>query len=185
MKHLVPIILSAALVSTPALSDAFEDNVEAALEAYRGGDYDAARRHMEQADRHLDAAKAAQLGRFLPPPFTGWRRIVADPKQLGAEALGGAVAQAAYTDGEQTISIKLVAGSALASSMAAMRSSFSYLSVTGQVEKVAGQNVVVDDDGSLQGLIDSRIVVEIEGEADVETKKAYFAAIDAPALSSY
>lgn len=177
--------LGAVAATTPAAADAFEDTLAAALEAYRGGDFDAARRQLDAAEGHLSEAKAAQLDRFLPAPFPGWRRQIGEPRQLSAVSLGGVVAQAAYTDGQQTISVKLVAGSALVSSMAAMRESFLNLSPSAQIERIAGRNVVIDESGSLQGLIDNRVVVEIEGQADLQTKKAYFAAIDAPALSAY
>ena len=177
--------LGAVAATTPAAADAFEDTLAAALEAYRGGDFDAARRQLDAAEGHLSEAKAAQLDRFLPAPFPGWRRQIGEPCQLSAVSLGGVVAQAAYTDGQQTISVKLVAGSALVSSMAAMRESFLNLSPSAQIERIAGRNVVIDESGSLQGLIDNRVVVEIEGQADLQTKKAYFAAIDAPALSAY
>ena len=63
-----------ALIGGAALADDFEDSVAAALDAYRAGDFKAAKEEIDFASQILSQMRAAQLEDFLPEPLDGWER---------------------------------------------------------------------------------------------------------------
>jgi hypothetical protein len=55
----------------------------------------------------------------------------------------------------------------------------------GTVKRVNRQKLVVTNDGEVQSLINNRIMVQITGSADADTKLAYFEALDMDGLKDF
>ncbi|MEM6423250.1 MAG: hypothetical protein AAF698_11710, partial [Pseudomonadota bacterium] len=64
--------LCALVTVQPARADEIEQALEAALEAYRAGDFATAEQEVEFASGLIRQRKAANLAAFLPEPFEGW-----------------------------------------------------------------------------------------------------------------
>ncbi len=194
MKTATTIMLSGLLMGLlaglstglPAHADDVEDSIDAALQAYRSGDIRTAKEELDLAAQLLGQMKAEGLKAFLPEPLDGWQR---DDSETDVQAMaafgGGQMASASYSKNDDTVEIQLMADNQMVSAMAGMFSSAAMMGAMGKVQRIQGEKVVVTKDGELQSLVDDRIMVQITGSADVETKAAYFEAMDVKGLKGF
>jgi hypothetical protein len=182
-----PTALLTLALALPARADDVEASIDAALEAYRAGDIKMAKEELDFASQLLGQRKAAELQSLLPEPLPGWERQ--DDETGDAQAMtafgGGQTAGASYRKGEDSVEIQVMADNQMVTAMGAMFSNAALMGSMGEVRRVGGEKVVVTPDGEMQAMIDGRIMVQITGTADAETKQAYFEAIDLEALKSF
>jgi hypothetical protein len=179
-------ILLAALAALPARADDVEASIEAALEAYRAGDIRTAKEELDFAGQLLGQMKAEGLRAFLPEPLEGWEREDAETDTQAMAAFGGGqMASARYTSGDADLEIQLMADNQMVAAMAGMFSSAALMGAMGEVRRIEGEKVVIAPEGDLQAMIDNRIMVQITGSADADTKAAYFEAIDLEGLKDF
>lgn len=179
-------ILAAALAAVPALSraDEFTDTVEAALEAYRAGDADAAREDLDYAVKLLAEAKAAGLAAFLPEPAAGWTREAGEDAAAAMTIFGGGVsASAVYRRGEADFTLTLIAKSPMVTSVAAMLGNMAILPGT-ETRRIKRQTFAVND-GQIQGVVDDRVLVTAEGSATTEEMFEAIERIDFDGLKAF
>lgn len=177
---------AALLMAAPAHADDVEDSIEAALEAYRSGDIDAAKEEIDFASQLLSQLKAEGLRDFLPAPLAGWERHDDDTSSHPMGAFGGGqMASASYMREGETVDIQLMANNQMVTAMAGMFANAAMMGSMGKVQRIGGEKVVISSDGEVQALVDGRIMVQISGSADAETKTVYFEAIDIKGLKSF
>ena len=180
------LVLGAAAAAPQARADDVEASLNAALEAYRAGDIATAREETAFAATLLDQLKAEDLGAFLPEPLDGWTRQEGDGGGMaGAMFGGGLVSQATYAGAGATVEITLAADGPMVTAMASMFGNAMALSAMGKVSRIGKHKAVTDEDGEIRALIGGRVLVSVGGDADAETKKAYFEAIDLDALAEF
>jgi len=183
---LAPMVLAVSLAATPAGADEVEEALELALEAYRAGDLTMAKEEIDFAAQLIAQKKAATLGEYLPEPLPGWVRHDDDGGHAG---FGGMNASATYlTEGEgdrKRVDVQIMANNQMISAMAAMFANPAMLGGQGEMKRINRQKVIVTQQSELQALVDNRIMVTISGNAPVEDKEAYFAAIDLRALEDF
>lgn len=178
--------LGLGLGPSPVLADEFTDVIASALEAYEEGDITIAREELDYAVTLLKEMKSDTLSGYLPEPPAGWTREAADGNDSGmAMAMlgGGTTAAATYRNDASEMTITLVANSPIVSSIGGM--------ITGMATLGGGKPIRIqrtqfaDNDGELQGVIDSRILVSVSGDAPVEDKVAMLEAMDFAALRDF
>ena len=185
--RVAPTVLLAIALALPARADDVEDSIDAALEAYRAGDIKTAKEELDFASQLLAQRKAEELKALLPGPLPGWERQ--DNEGGDAQAMaafgGGQMAGASYAKGEETVEIQIMADNQMLTAMGAMFSNPALMGSMGEVKRLGGEKAVLSPEGELQALIDGRIMVQITGTADPETKQAYFEAIDLEKLKAF
>ena len=183
LKSLAAIVVAAGL-ALPAHADEIEDTIAAALEAYQAGDIKLAKEEIDFVAQLLGQLKAEGLKGFLPEAMDGWVRQDVENQNVAAFG-GGQMASAQYTkDGEQ-VEIQLMADNQMVTAMGAMFGNATLMGAMGTVKRINRQKLVVTNDGEVQTLINNRIMVQITGSADVETKLAYFEALDMQGLKDF
>lgn len=186
-----PGALFAALIAVapavPASADDVEASIDAALQAYRAGDIKTAKEELDFAAQLLGQRKAEELRSLLPEPLPGWQRQDGDAADAqGMVAFGGGqMAGASYTKGSDTVEIQIMADNQMVTAMGAMFSSAAMMGSMGEVKRIGGEKALITPEGELQALVDGRIMVQITGSANAETKQAYFEAIDLEALKAF
>lgn len=170
----------------PALADDIEDSLEAALAAYRDGDFALAKEEVDYAGQLLSERKAAGLADFLPQALSGWQREEADSQAMNAGMMGGGMAAVAqYLKDDSRIEISLIADSPMIGAMAALFNNPAMVGSMGKLRRINRQKVIETEDGELQAVIDNRILVSISGAAPMDDKTAYFEALDTKALEDF
>lgn len=186
MRRIAAIAMTAILLGLPAQADDVEESIDAALEAYRAGDIQGAREELEFASQLLSQLKAAGLRAFLPEPLPGWERKDGDGDQSGLAAFGGGqAASAEYRTGSDTVEIQIVADNQMVGAMAGLFAGASIMGAGGEVRRISGQRVTIDDDGDFQAMIDKRIMIQLSGSADEAMKAEYFSRIDIDGLKDF
>ncbi len=186
MKSLLAAALAALTFAAPAGADEIEDALQAALDAYRAGDMGAAREEIDYAGTLLSQMKAEGLAAFLPDAREGWTREDGETQALaGAMFGGGMTAEARYVKDEMTVTVTLMADNPMVTAMAGMFENAAALGSMGKVTRINRQKAVVTQDGELQALVARRIMVSIKGDAPIEDKEAYFAAMDIDRLKDF
>jgi hypothetical protein len=177
--------LSTLPAAAPVAADEFTDTLDGALEAYRAGDYDAARDDLDYALKLLNDLKAAGLADFLPAAQPGWTRTEnSETASLPIPMLGGgSTASASYTDGTAEFTLTLVANSPMISGMAAMMSGLATMG-GGQTIRIQRETFQVTD-GEIQGVVNGKVLVSISGDAPVEAKRAHLESMDLRALGAF
>ena len=180
------VAMFAATVPQMGSADDVEDALQFALEAYQAGDIKSAQEEVAFAAQLLQQLKTAGLSEFLPEALNGWVRNKEDDNATAA-ALGGSFAKATYhKEGESSyqVTIALMADNQMVVGFSAMFSNTALMGALGTVKRIGRQKVVVKDD-EVQSMIDSRILIQITGNATLENKEAYFAEIDVRALAGF
>ncbi len=190
MKTVIRATVAALMIgglSVPAQADEIEDVLQMALEAYQAGDINAALEEIDYAAQLMTEIKAAGLSDFLPEALPDWSRT--EGEQGGAAMAGmfggGMSASAMYRKGDDFLEVRLMADNKMVTSMAMMFGNVAMMGSFGQVKRIKRQKVLIDEQGDLQAMIDSRILVTISGHAPVEDKEAYFAALDISGLKEF
>ena len=177
------IVLAACLV-LPAQADEVEETMAAALEAYRAGDIKAAKEEIDFVSQLLGQLKAEGLKGFLPEPLEGWTREDNETQNVAAFG-GGQMASATYSNGSDQLEIQLMADNQMVTAMAAMFGNAAMMGAMGTVKRINRQKLVLTNDGEIQSLINNRILVQINGSADADTKLAFFEALDMDGLKDF
>ncbi len=171
-----------ALAAAPALADDVTDTLESALMAYEEGDIDYAIEELDYAKTLMSAMKTDQLGAFLPEAPAGWTREIDTESGNVVGMMGGGIsAQADYTNGSDSFTVMIIANNPMVTAASAMLNNAAMLGM--KVERV-GRQKFVDDNGSLTGLVDNRIMVQAEG-ADKATLISVLETIDYRALQDF
>lgn len=181
------LVLACATALSPARADEFTDVLQSALKAYDEGDIKVAGEELDYASKLLSGMKAAALGKYLPAAPAGWtREDAADGDGTGmAMAMfgGGTTAAATYRKGDTDMTLTLVANSAMASGLGAMLTG---LAGAGGTKPLRIQRTEFAlNDGELQGVVDSKILVSVGGSATVEEKTALVDSMDLRALADF
>jgi len=177
-------IALAVPAAAPAAADEIEDTLEAALEAYRAGDIGLAKEELDYATVLMGQLKAEGLTAFLPEPLDGWTREVDDTQNAAAFG-GGVIATARYQGGAGDIEVQLMAENQMVVSMAALYSNAALMGSMGQVKRINRQKLVVTNEGDVQSLIGSKVLVQISGSGAVEDKLALFERLDLEGLEAF
>ena len=177
------IVLAACLV-LPAQADEVEETMAAALEAYRAGDIKAAKEEIDFVSQLLGQLKAEGLKGFLPEPLEGWTREDNETQNVAAFG-GGQMASANYSNGSDQLEIQLMADNQMVTAMATMFGNAAMMGAMGTVKRINRQKLVLTNDGEIQSLINNRILVQISGSADADTKLAFFEALDMDGLKDF
>ena len=177
------IVLAACLV-LPAQADEVEETMAAALEAYRAGDIKAAKEEIDFVSQLLGQLKAEGLKGFLPEPLEGWTREDNETQNVAAFG-GGQMASATYSNGSDQLEIQLMADNQMVTAMATMFGNAAMMGAMGTVKRINRQKLVLTNDGEIQSLINNRILVQINGSADADTKLAFFEALDMDGLKDF
>ena len=184
--RLIAAPLAFALLATPAKADEISDTLEAALDAYRGGDIALAREELEYASQLLSQLKAAGLTGFLPAPLDGWERSEPETQSVPAGMLGGGVvAEAVYTKGTARVYLRLMADHPMVAAMAPVFGNAALMGSMGEIRRIQRQKLVVTAEGGVQSLIGGKVFVAIDGDAALEDKLSYFEALDIDELKAF
>ena len=182
-RTLTALMLCTALV-LPAQADEIEDTIAAALEAYQAGDIKLAKEEIDFVAQLLGQLKAEGLKGFLPAALDGWVREDVENQNVAAFG-GGQMASAEYTKDGKRVEIQLMADNQMVTAMGAMFGNATLMGAMGTVKRINRQKLVVTNDGEVQTLINNRIMIQITGSADVDSKLAYFEAMDIKGLKDF
>jgi hypothetical protein len=175
------------MLASVALADEFTDTLESALEAYRGGDVDAAQQDLDYAGKLLTAMKSESLARFLPAAPTGWTREESgdggDASGVMGMFGGGTAASATYRRGEAEMSLNLIANSPMITGMAGMLSGIAAMG-GGKPMRIQRTEFALNEQ-DLQGVVGGKVMVSVGGNASVEDKTALIDSMDLGALADF
>jgi hypothetical protein len=186
MRHLLSGAALLCASALPAAADEFTDVIDSALSAYAEGDITIASEELDYAMKLLGQMKSASLAGYLPDAPAGWTReeAEADGSGLAMSMFGGGTAAAAtYRKSDAEMTVTLLANSPMVSSIGAM--------ITGVAAMGGGKPIRIqrtqfsDNDGELQGVIDSKVMVSVSGNASLEDKQALLEAMDFKALRDF
>lgn len=150
-------------LTNPALADEVSDTLSSAMQAYEDGDIDYAIEELEYAKQLLTAMKTGELEAFLPPAPEGYVRELDDSMNAGLSILGGGVGTAAnYSGPEGDMSVTIMANNPMVAGLAGMIQNAGLLGM--KLERI-GREKFLWDSGQLSGLIDGRILVQIEADS--------------------
>lgn len=185
MNRFLTIALGAALtLPLSAKADEISDTLQAAIDAYNGGDINFALEELDFARQKLMALRAEAFQQYLPPAPDGWTRYVETEMQAGLAMMGGGMgASAEYRapNGSEYYTITMMADNAMVASMGAMVANAAAMGM--KVERVGRQRVAISDDQAI-ALINNRILVTVEAEDEALMMQA-MEAIDFDALSNF
>ena len=150
--------------SNPSLADEVTDTLSSALQAYEDGDIEYAIEELDYAKQLLQALSAQALNNFLPKAPEGWTREVIEAEMnAGLAMLGGGIgAEAEYTDGSETVTVRIMAENPMVTMFGGMLANAGLMGM--KLHRV-GREKFVFDDGELTGLIDNRILVQADGSS--------------------
>ncbi|WP_052389848.1 hypothetical protein [Belnapia moabensis] len=174
------------LYAAPARADEISDAMEEARRAYGAGDGVAARTALEEALQLLGQRAAAGLAAALPVPLAGWTAEEAESSAQAAHVFGaGTQASQTYHNAQdQTVTVRFTADSPMVAQIAVMLTNPTLAGAMGKLVRVGTLRAVQASDGDLQMVVESRILVTVEGDAPAETKLAYARAVDPARLTS-
>lgn len=190
--------LALLALSVPALSDSVEDQLQAALKAYKNGDYQTAMNELKFAQADLQAKLNDQSKILLPDALPGWTAGEVEVQNMGAMMGGGGTSLSrSYTKdgGSQTIEIHIIANSPMIQMMAMMMNNpmmlqsdpntklFRHGSSRGlmkhepnsqewEANLMVGNTVLLQVDG--RGLSDDKAVMEYLNAVDLKKVGEYF-----------
>lgn len=166
-----------------ASPDEVETALEAALDAYRDGDLEMATEEVEYAQQLMAQQKTQALAGFLPEPLDGW--VKEEGETGGMPGLGGMMASATYVGPENTVEIQIMADNQMVASMMMMFNNAAMIGQMGELMRIGRQKVIRTNEDELQAMLDNNVMISISGDAPVETKTAYFEAMDLRALEDF
>lgn len=180
--RIAALVLTAAILgaaSPPVAADEVTDTINAALEAYEAGDTKLAKEELDFAAQLISQLRADGLSGFLPAAMDGWTREDGDTQALGAGAFGGGMmASATYTNAAgDSVEMQLMANNAMVTSMAAMFQNTALLGSMGKVTRIGREKAVITKQGDVQMLFNGKVMIQVDGSASVDDKKAYLSAI--------
>ena len=149
----------------PAHADEISDTIQSALDAYNAGDVAFATEELAFAQQLLQQMSAMSLSDCLPEAPEGWTREINTEMNAGLAMMGGGVgAEAEYSDGTDTFTVRYMADNPMVTAMAGMLSNSALMAAMGQMTRV-GRQKYVNQDGTMSTLVNNRILVQAEGAA--------------------
>jgi len=101
------------------------------------------------------------------------------PTNAAAMFGGGVQAERGYTNADgQQVRIQVMVDSPLVAQMAGLYAIPAMAAMMGKLVRIGGQQAVVNEQGEIQMLVDSRVLVTVTGDAPAEAKQKYAEAVD-------
>lgn len=155
------VAIALALAGTAVQADDVTDTLQSALDAYEEGDLQYALEELDYAKQLMLTMKTDALSGFLPEAPEGWTREVNSEINASLGMMGGGVgAEAEYTGDGDSFTVTILADNPMVGAMSAMIANAAAMGM--KVERIGREKFAVQDD-TVQGLIDSRILVKAEG----------------------
>ncbi|WP_276717309.1 hypothetical protein [Pseudooceanicola nitratireducens] len=179
------ILITACILSALALAaraDDVTDTLQSAIEAYNDGDLQYAIEELDYAKQLMLSMKTDALSVYLPSPPEGW--TMEPNTEIGATLgmMGGGVgAEADYTNGSDSFTVTIMADNPMIAAMGAMIANAAAMGM--KVERIGRQKFAIED-GTVQGLINNRILVKAEGD-DTDQLLSVLGTMDFKALSNF
>lgn len=171
-----------AAAALPAAADEVTDTLQNAIEAYNNGDIQYALEELDYAKSLISAMKTAAFSSFLPEAPKGWTREIDTDINRGLAMMGGGVgAEAEYTDGKHTFTIKMMADSPLIAGFLGMMTNASVMGI--KIERV-GREKYMNQDGDLSAVVANRVLIQAEG-APVDVMVPVLETIDYDGLGNF
>lgn len=153
-------------LSVPVLAhgDEITDTLEAVTNAYEAGDFNLAIEELNFALAQMQGLRTESLGTYLPPAPEGWTlEVSSEMSGMLSMAGGGIGAEGTYDGDGESFTVTIIADSPMISAMGAMLSNPMIASASGGLVTRMGPVKVLEMDGSLSTIVDSRILVQAEG----------------------
>jgi hypothetical protein len=199
MRRRLPLSTAAAgaatslllLVAVPpgsARADDIGDAIAEAGRAWAAGDGVAARTALEEAVQLLAQKAAGKLAEALPAPLAGWQ---AEDVETSAAATvlfgaGGTQASRRYANArDQSVHVELTTDSPVIAQLAMIYSNPALAGTMGKLIRVGPLRAIQENDGDVQMLVDSRVLVSVSGDAPADAKLAYARAVDQAKLARH
>jgi hypothetical protein len=168
--------------SQPAAADEVTDTLQSAIEAYNNGDIQYALEEIDYAKSLIGAMKTSAFTAFLPEAPEGWTREIDTGMNRGLAMLGGGVgAEAEYSDGKTTFTIKMMADSPMIAGFVGMLANASMMGI--KVERV-GREKYMNQNGELSAVVGNRILIQAKG-APVDVMLPLLEEIDYEGLANF
>ena len=185
-KFAVAIAFTASIGCANAWADDVTDAIAEATAAYEEGDLAYAKESLEFASQLIGQMKTGTLAGLLPEPLDGWEGNEAETETVGAAMFGGgSTVSRSYTKGNENVTVQYIANSPIVAQMAAIFSNPAMMGGGGKLLRLGRQKAMIDDQGSVQFVVNNAIMVQIDGSASEEDKVAYAKMIDVKALKDY
>lgn len=182
-------LITSLLFAMPqaVLADDVTDAIAEAQQAYEEGDLAYAKESLDFASQLISQQKAGALVSYLPEPLDGWTAQEAQSESIGAAMFGGGTtASRLYQKDGASVNITYTADSPMIAQMAAMITNPALVGANGgKLMRFGRQKAMIDDSGTVQFMVDNRVMVQVEGDASEEDKVAYAKAIDLKKLKDY
>lgn len=181
----IALSLSTAIPALPALADEVSDRLQAAIAANDAGDLKTAGAELAAANKALSVKKAALLNALLPPAPDGWTQTINEEYTQNLSLAGGGTGTEARYDGPDGayVTVGFVMDSPMMAMMMGMFGNPQMLAMMGKTVEANGITLL-DQDNSLVTVVDSRIMVTLNG-AETEKLMPFATAIDYDALAAF
>jgi hypothetical protein len=187
MKNRFILFALAVMLALPstARADDVTDQINEALAAYGRKDTPTAIAGLEAAVSLLRQGRAVSYGTLLPAPPSGWTADPVETLSVGTAMAGGGVgASRKYHDGDNTVTVSILADSPLLQAMSALASS-GLAAIGGvQTQIVNGQRTIyIKDDSAFTAIVADKTLVRVAGRDQPEdTLKQFLTAVDFAAV---
>lgn len=185
---LTALVLTFALTGA-ARADDVTDQIDAAKEAYKAGDFTLAKQALEVAAQLIEQQKAESLPGYLPAPIKGWKVAEIETEAQGPSTVfgGGVSAKRTYLkeDGTADVTIEIIGDSPLMTQFASIMMNPSLAGAAGKLKVIDKQRALLTSDGELKLLVANRFLINITGTADEDAKTAFAKAIDYEKLQTF
>lgn len=183
-KRLFAAALAVALAVAPARADEVLDALDAARKAYQAGDYGEARQSLDTASQLIGQKNAENYAALLPEPLAGWTAEKADVAAVGVQMLSASTASRRYSNARSDhVEVQITGDSALLAPMVAMFANSQFAGFIGKVTRVGGQRAIVNRDGDVYIVVNSKFLVTVTGNGSASDKLAYAQAVDVAKLA--
>ena len=174
----------AALAATPAQADDVLDALDAARKAYQAGDYGEAKQQLDTASQLIGQKNAESFAALLPNALSGWTAEKTDVNSIGTHMLGASTASRRYTSTRgDHVEVQITGDSALLAPMAAMFANSQFAGFMGKVTRIGNQRAIINSDGDVYIVVDSKYLVTVTGNGSASDKLAYAQAVDVAKLA--
>ncbi len=168
--RLLPALALAAAFS-PLRADDITDSIDSGKAAYEAGNYSEAITSLDYASQLIRQKKGTDLKAYLPDAPKDWTAEAAEREAAGSSLFGGGItASRRYTNGDKTVTIKIMSDSPILQATMMMLDNSQFLPTGDGVEQlvVKGQKAILtlntgDTNGDIKTVVDRRYLVEISG----------------------
>lgn len=188
-RILISTVCAFALFAGAVKADEIIDNLNDAIAAYQEREIQETVEILEYAQTLLSKKRSGTLEEVLPDALAGSTREQgnsSDNAVAMATLGGGTIVDSRYRKEDGTdLNRQIMVESPMIAMMAAQLSNAAVLAQMGGVKRIKRQKVPLNNDGTLQALIDNRFFVQMEGSASHEDMVAYFEAHDIKATKDF